>query len=274
MNGSKFDFLSPEEHALAERFLADGYVILPVEDRRSLDWIRDRLANLTAAHLDRVEVGDPDDFLNSIHHRVSPDALNDLRLAVIRGLNAEPDLRARNYSLAGQTLQSLVGNELCMQRRINLSIQLPNDDSSVLPIHGDVLNGDSPFEVVHWTPFVDVHGTKSMFIIPPEKRAAAAGRLAEFEGQGNDVFMRAVEGDLVWLEIPYGETLVFNQNLLHGNIVNAEDETRWSTNCRFKGVFTPYADKKLGEFFEPISLRAASRMGLDYRLPAGFPPEG
>ena len=83
-----------------------------------------------------------------------------------------------------------------------------------------------------------------------------------------------MEGDLVWLEIPYGETLVFNQNLLHGNIVNAEDETRWSTNCRFKGVFTPYADKKLGEFFEPISLRAASRMGLDYRLPAGFPPEG
>jgi len=41
-------------------------------------------------------------------------------------------------------------------------------------------------------------------------------------------------------------------------------------NCRFKGAFTPYAEKKLGEFFEPITLRAASRIGLSYELPDGF----
>ena len=41
-------------------------------------------------------------------------------------------------------------------------------------------------------------------------------------------------------------------------------------NCRFKGVFTPYADKTLGEFFEPVTLRPASRIGLDYQLPGGF----
>jgi hypothetical protein len=38
-------------------------------------------------------------------------------------------------------------------------------------------------------------------------------------------------------------------------------------NCRFKSVFTPYGDKKLGEFFEPVTLRAASKMGMDYKLP-------
>ena len=36
---------------------------------------------------------------------------------------------------------------------------------------------------------------------------------------------------------------------LIGNIVNKENETRWSLNCRFKGIFTPYNDKKIGEFF-------------------------
>ena len=41
-------------------------------------------------------------------------------------------------------------------------------------------------------------------------------------------------------------------------------------NCRFKGVFTPYADKRIGEFFEPITLRPASRVGLTYALPEGF----
>ena len=42
----------------------------------------------------------------------------------------------------------ILGNELAMQIRINLSIQLPKDDSSLLPIHSDVWSGDSPFESV------------------------------------------------------------------------------------------------------------------------------
>ena len=70
-----------------------------------------------------------------------------------------------------------------------------------------------------------------------------------------------------WLQVRYGEVLVFNQALPHGNRVNVEPETRWSMNCRFKSVFTPYGDKKIGEFFEPITLRAASRTGMAYRLP-------
>ena len=65
-----------------------------------------------------------------------------------------------------------------------------------------------------------------------------------------------------WLDVKYGEVLLFNQALPHGNRLNEEPETRWSMNCRFKGVFTPYSDKKIGEFFEPITLRAASQTGM------------
>ena len=70
--------------------------------------------------------------------------------------------------------------------------------------------------------------------------------------------------------MPYGSVLLFSQNLMHGNRINREYETRWSMNCRFKSLFSPYADKKLGEFFEPVTLRPASRLGLGYALPGGF----
>ena len=30
---------------------------------------------------------------------------------------------------------------------------------------------------------------------------------------------------------------------------------------------TPFGDKKIGEFFEPVTLRAASKIGMDYKLP-------
>ena len=61
--------------------------------------------------------------------------------------------------------------------------------------------------------------------------------------------------------------LIFNQQLPHGNVSNIEKDTRWSMNCRFKSVFSPYSDKKIGEFYEPITLRPMSELGFDYKLP-------
>jgi sporadic carbohydrate cluster 2OG-Fe(II) oxygenase len=70
-----------------------------------------------------------------------------------------------------------------------------------------------------------------------------------------------------WLKIDYGQILLFNQSLPHGNIMNKEKETRWSMNCRFKNPFTPYSEKKIGEFFSPIKLKPLSELGLKYKLP-------
>ena len=83
----------------------------------------------------------------------------------------------------------------------------------------------------------------------------------------SEKIFKKIKKDLKWIEIKYGQVLLFNQCLPHGNIVNQEKETRWSLNCRFKGVFTPYNDKKIGEFFEPITLRKISADGMKYELP-------
>ena len=69
------------------------------------------------------------------------------------------------------------------------------------------------------------------------------------------------------MKINYGEYLIFNQSLPHGNIINIENETRWTMNCRFKSIYSPYGDKKIGEFFLPITTRAITEIGLDYRFP-------
>jgi hypothetical protein len=49
--------------------------------------------------------------------------------------------------------------------------------------------------------------------------------------------------------------------------MNEEKETRWSMNCRFKSIFSPYADKRIGEFYEPITIRPVSELGFTYKLP-------
>lgn len=275
MSGSEFpagEFLTPEERNLSERFAAQGYLIAPVENRGVLDRIRTYVAAAACSALGIAPPLDGEEgaLLDHIHEHVGPDRLNGLRLSVIEAMATAPWLRPAYFSLARQALSTVVGNELAMQRRVNLSVQLPGDTASLLPIHADVWSGDSPFEAVLWVPLVDCHGTKAMYLLPPGPNADLSERLHSFAERSAEDIYRSVEPEIAWMEVPYGHYLLFNQNLAHGNRENGEAETRWSMNCRFKGVFTPYADKKLGEFFEPITLRAMSRIGMDYRLPGGF----
>ena len=110
----------------------------------------------------------------------------------------------------------------------------------------------------------------AMYILPPADTADFLKEMHGFQRAGVKAATDAYQKKLRFLTVPYGQALLFNQCLPHGNMVNQEATTRWSFNCRFKSVFSPYADKRLGEFFEPITLRPASRAALAYQLPAGF----
>ena len=264
------NYFADAEVSLCDRFMEQGHVVLPAEDRGALDSIRARAAALAADHLGLAPPSVPGDLLDHIHRHVDGTNLNALRLHVIRGLNKEPDTRHSYFVLARRALEMIVGNELAMQKRLNLSVQLPDDDSSLLPVHADSWAGDSPFEIVLWVPLVDCRRTKSMFLLPPAIDAERQARLAQFSGRSSEDLFESMRDEVIFLDVPFGSILLFSPNIMHGNRINREGTTRWSLNCRFKALLAPYGDKRLGEFFEPLMVRPATRLGMRYRLPEGF----
>lgn len=267
---SRTSFLTPEETSHGETFLTQGYVVVPAEEPATAKRIQEVAADLATGHLGLKRTTDPQGLLDSIHEHVDARSLNDLRLAVIGGLRDTAWFRPSYYSLVRSALSALVGSELAMQRGIGLSVQLPGDTSSILPLHADVWDGDSAFEVVVWTPLVDCFATKSMFLIPLEKDRALQGKMRSMQSDSVEDFYQLIRDDAVFLDVPFGSVLIFSQTLMHGNRLNGEAETRWSMNCRFKSLLSPYADKRLGEFFEPITLKPATRLGTEYSMPEGF----
>ena len=256
--------------SLGEEYLREGFIIRDVADKAAHEWIVTTTARLAAALADvqaPASLPNSVDFLNRVHTVISSDNLNEFRLKVIQGLNGQPELRHAYFALAKPFLEEIVGNELAMQQRVNLSIQLPGDSSSLLAVHADTWSGDSPYEVVVWLPLVDCYSTKSMYLLPPHHAGEFDMSFKDRAGSSSETLFEAIRDKVRWLEIRCGQVMVFDQSLPHGNRVNDEADSRWSMNCRFKGVFTPYGDKKLGEFFEPISLRPASRRGMSYKLP-------
>ena len=254
-----------------ESFRSKGYLIKKTQDQKSLQYIHDSIFNLILKIRPelkkKINYRSKINFFENLHKFINLKNLNEIRLKIINKINNDDKFSECYYNVSKEMLDMIVGNELAMQMRINLSIQMPKDDSSLLPIHSDVWSGDSPFESVIWLPLVDCYKTKSMFILPPSKYSKIKKLFLKKNSSSSEQIFQKIKKDLHWIKIKYGEVMIFNQCLPHGNTVNLERGTRWSMNCRFKSIFSPYSDKKIGEFFEPITLKPVSELAINYNLP-------
>ena len=105
---------------------------------------------------------DIEEQLNNFHKKINLKELNKLRFKIYNLINKDKKFGNFYYEIAKEYLNSLVGNELSMQKKINLSIQMPNDKDSLLDLHLTFMR-ESPCKIIVWIPLVDVYSTKSMF---------------------------------------------------------------------------------------------------------------
>ena len=104
--------------------------------------------------------------LEHTHNFLKPSQLNNIKMKIYSDINSNKKFLDEYYKVCKNELEMICGSEIAMQRKINLSIQMPQDDSALLPKHSDVWSGCSPFEVVVWIPLVDCKNTQSMFVYP------------------------------------------------------------------------------------------------------------
>ena len=241
----------------------NGFCIVKGE-KKILGQIKKKTVNHIKNFLKKNNIKSSLSSLENLHNIVPVEILNKLRLHVYNNLN-DSSFSRNYYKISKKYLDEIVGNELAMQKKINFSIQLPKDESSILPVHSDTWAGDSPFEVVVWIPLVNANKTSSMFILP--KYTYREKKFTKINFKNNEQIRSKFKKDFKFINIKYAQILIFNQSLPHGNDVNMEKNTRVSFNCRFKSLFSPYDQKKLIEFFNPLNLKPATLDGINYNEP-------
>lgn len=257
-------FLTALEQELENQFLENGFVILPCEQRPLLIQLQNAVTeeanNWILKHTTESRIS----HLKDSHQSVSTEIVNGFRLHLFAWLNSNPRLRFEYFSLASSALQSLVGNELAMQNKVNLSIQHPGDHTSVLETHSDVWSGDSPFQVVLWIPLTDSKATNAMFFLRPKLTLEAYKRTLSGELKSMSDVQKVYEEDFQPIEVKFGDVLIFDSSCLHGNQFNSTDSSRWSLNCRFTSLLAPAItpERRLGPYYTPITIRPATKMGL------------
>lgn len=238
-----------------------GYEIFEGERREKIDELRHKLFLRAKSAVGGKGPDEPAAFFNRFHeHKLSSVELNKLRLDLVDHCTKELDVARNLFTGFQSTLLGLVGPDVAAQRTVNLVIQQPGDADQV-PIHRDAPS-NSHFEVIVWLPLVDCFKTKSMFIL--NKPDSSTGLDMLKSGKSYVDFSAFARGKGRDLAVPYGSACFFAAGMVHGCNVNAENETRWSLNIRYKNLFSPYGAKGLLEFFEIISLSPLSRIGFDF----------
>ena len=215
-------------------------------------------------------LGIKDDQLPNLHKSIKETNINNLRLKAFSNINCL-DLKNEIYFKQAETfLTNLLGPDISIQNKINLSIQLPFDDSSLLPLHTDTISGQSPFEVVLWIPFTECFSKNSMYIIPIEKSKEMMSKIENYR----DIGMKKLEEDYknykIFIEIKPSQILIFSPTLFHGNVLNSTSQTRVSLNCRFKNIFAPESsnpERKLGTFYQVFKTSLLTKLALSYEDP-------
>lgn len=264
---SPWDFRSIQEISIGRLYQQDGYII-DCGNLKYLDLIKNQIET---AFFDFIKTSMAADVcLENAHQLIRNEESNNLRLHVMEKLFIDTAFHRNYFNAAKHIIYALCGNELAMQKRPGISINLPNNHNDALPIHADTWNGVSPYELNIWIPFVNCEKSMCLYILKREKYNE---RLANSEGLlklSSDELFNELYDDLTWIPIKYGQILAFDQSLPHGYSTNQENNTHWSMNCRFKGLHTPYWDKKLGEYFMPITVKTNTRLGMSYRHPENW----
>ena len=69
-----------------------------------------------------------------------------------------------------------------------------------------------------------------------------------------------------WINIKFGQALIFFSSINARKFNKSNKKTRWSFNCRFKSLMSPYDKKDIAKLL-PISIRPTTNFGMYYEEP-------
>ena len=188
---------------------------------------------------------------------------------LFKNLNKSSNFKKNVFESSQQFIESCVGSEICSSD-INLSIQMPNDKTSLLEMHTDFFSGESIFQINLWIPFMNVKKTQSMFIINPENSIKILKKIKNDKKINFNNIEKNYRNLMTWISLKEGEGIIFSPNCLHGNVINKEKKTRISINVRFKNLFSPYSnfknEKKIGTFYKPLNISSITKFNLRYNF--------
>ena len=150
-------------------------------------------------------------------------------------------------------VKELCGEELLIQRRANTIFNLPGEEQRRQWPHYELMSGISPFTFVIWAPFHDLDDDGGVYYVPLEQSFKT---IKEEHSQGlvNGPTILGKIDKFKPTKLKFGEVIIFNPFILHGNVSFNSNLARIACSVRFQNKNKPIMQKN-SDFLKLYSLK-------------------
>jgi|TARA_B110000238_G_C16104465_1_gene429762 sporadic carbohydrate cluster 2OG-Fe(II) oxygenase len=184
------------------------------KNNKDIDDVREEMAKMTKAEIN-----------NSMVNLLT---FNDLSEMII---NSCPNL-----------VESLCGKELFLQRRAHTVVNVPGAGQAKQWPHYEMMSGISPHTYIIWAPLHDLEDQGGVYYID-QHTSLEIMKKEEESGLVNGPTVLNMMHDQKPTQLKFGQAIIFNPFILHGNISFNSDLARIACNVRFQSCHRPILQK-------------------------------
>ena len=221
-----------------------GFVIAKIPDLKKFEYLRETFLN--KMNLD----GEKDIFV--LRKKIAKMKNHEINKAMVNLLsfNEASEIMIKSCK---KIVEELCGKELLIQRRANTIFNLPGEDQRRQWPHYELMSGISPYTFIMWAPFHDLDDDGGVYYVPQNK---------SYEIIKKEHSLGLVNGPTILdkmntykpAKLKFGEVIVFNPFVLHGNVDFNSDLARIACSVRFQSKYKPIMQKD-SDFFKLYKLK-------------------
>jgi len=207
-----------------------GYEVIKPSDLSAIQSLRSKLVELAKS-------SSIDDLRHELT-KLSNAEINEIMISLLQFTHAS-GLLANAFR---DTIRSLCGNEIFLQRRANIIMNLPGDKQRHQWPHYEFMSGISPYTYTIWLPLHDLLDQSGIFYLTDYESLAHLKKEMDL-GVANGPQMFEAVGNPKATKLCFGDAVIFNPFVIHGNTPFESGNARLAISFRFQSATAPLYQK-------------------------------
>ncbi len=214
----------------------NGYALCEVENMVLFSDLRNSFVKNTMFH------GTKDKNIFEARKALAKMSKSEINKATINFITSNKGLSEMMINSFPTLIEELCGKELFIQRRAHTTINAPGEDQAKQVAHYEMISGISPFTYIIWAPLHDIEDDGGAYHIELDQSIKIMKK-EETEGLVSGPTVLNFMGNKKPPRLKFGQAIIFNPFVIHGNIPFKSNLARIACNVRFQSFDKPLLQK-------------------------------
>ena len=213
-----------------------GYAVCPIENMEIFKKLRD-------SFVESIKISsNSEKNIDTVRKEIAKMSKGEINKSMINFLTFNKNLSEMVINSFPTLIEKLCGKELFIQRRAHTTINAPGDDQAKQVAHYEMISGVSPFTYILWAPLHDLEDDGGAYHVDL-KTSLALMKKEEADGLVSGPEVLNFMGNKKPPRLKFGQGIIFNPFVIHGNISFNSELARIACNVRFQSFNTPLLQK-------------------------------